>query len=64
MGPAYATLPGGDVGVARSLHCHGIISGAKYYRIADRHQSVAIEHEGSYFTLFELIHFLNKLIPI
>ena len=52
MGPAHATLSSSDAGAARSIHRHGSISGAKHYRITDRHQGVAIEHEGSYLLPF------------
>lgn len=52
VGPAHATLSGGDVDAARSVHRHSSVGGAKYHRIADRYQGVAIEHEGSYILIF------------
>lgn len=58
VGPAHATLPCGDAGVARFVHRYCSISGAKYFRIADRHQGITVKHEGSYVPSFQLIDFL------
>lgn len=52
VGSTHVALSSGDVGAARVIHCHGSISGAKYIGIADRNQSAAIEHEGSYTRFF------------
>lgn len=58
VGPAHATLSSSDDGAAHSVHRHGSISSAKHCRITDRHQGVAVEHEGSYLLPFELTDLL------
>lgn len=52
VGSAHVALSGGDVDVACIIHCHGFSGGAKYIGIANRNQSTAVEHEGSYTRFF------------
>lgn len=48
MGPTDVALSSGDADAARFIYCHGFTGGAKYIGIADRNQSAAVEHKGSY----------------
>lgn len=59
VGSAHVVLSGGDVDAACIIHCHGFTGDAKYIGIADRNQSAAVEHEGSYTRFFSYKSTLN-----